>query len=389
MNNKPKIHKYSNLKKLVTRFRDELSESDYILLYAFNGTGKTRLSMEFKDYSKKRKRKPDAETLYFNAFTEDLFNWDNDIENDSERFLEFNSKSNFFKGFQQLSMDARISNHLKRYADFSFDINYEKYAVTFKREILKKVRNEQGELLDKLETVYNIKISRGEENIFIWCVFLAICELSIEDADAYKWVKYIYIDDPISSLDENNVITVASDLAQMLKKRQGENKIKTIISSHHTLFFNVMCNELKAFDSKKYFLHKNKSNEYVLQKTDDTPFFHHIALLSELNEVANSLDSSKIKTYHFNILRTILEKTSSFFGYNDFSDCIKDIIDIELFARTLNIYSHGAYSVYESREMVEDNKVLFKEIVNKFLKKYKFHLPELFKEQKKLQHDRK
>lgn len=380
MSNKPKIHKYSDLKKLVARFRDELSESDYILLYAFNGTGKTRLSMEFKDYSKKRKKNPDTETLYFNAFTEDLFNWDNDIENDSERVLEFNSNSNFFKGFQQLSMDARISNHLKRYADFSFDINYEKSAVTFKRESLRKERNEQGELIDKLETEYNIKISRGEENIFIWCVFLAVCELSIEKADAYKWVKYIYIDDPISSLDENNVITVASDLAQILKKRQGENKIKIIISSHHTLFYNVMCNELKAVDSKRYFLHKNKSNGYVLQKTDDTPFFNHVALLCELKEVANSADSSKIKTYHFNILRTILEKTSSFFGYNDFSDCIKDIIDAELFARALNIYSHGAYSVYEPREMVQDNKDLFKEIVDKFLIKYKFHLPELFKE---------
>jgi energy-coupling factor transporter ATP-binding protein EcfA2 len=377
MSNKPKIHKYTYLKKLVARFRDELTECDYILLYAFNGTGKTRLSMEFKDYSKKRKRKPEAETLYFNAFTEDLFNWDNDIENDSERFLEFNTKSNFFKGFQQLSMDARISNHLKRYVDFSFDIDYEKSTVTFKREVLRKERNEQGELLDKLETEFNFKISRGEENIFIWCVFLAICELAIEKADAYKWVKYIYIDDPISSLDENNVITVASDLAQILKKRQGESKIKTIISSHHTLFFNVMCNELKAVDSKRYFLHKNKTNGYVLQKTDDTPFFHHVALLCELKEVA---DSNNIKTFHFNILRTILEKTSSFFGYNDFSDCIKDIIDAERFARALNIYSHGAYSVYEPREMVADNKELFKEIVDKFLLKYKFHLPELFKE---------
>lgn len=380
MSNKPKIHKYSDLKKLVTRFRDELTECDYILLYAFNGTGKTRLSMEFKDYSKKRKKNPDVETLYFNAFTEDLFNWDNDIENDSERVLEFNSKSNFFKGFKELSMDARISNHLKRYADFSFDINYDKSTVTFKREILKKERNEKGELIEKLEMEFNIKISRGEENIFIWCVFLAICELAIEKAEAYKWVKYIYIDDPISSLDENNVITVASDLAQILKKRQGEDKIKTLVSSHHTLFYNVMCNELKAVNSKTYFLHKNKSKGYVLQKTDDTPFFHHIALLCDLNEVANSKDSSKIKTYHFNILRTILEKTSSFFGHNDFSDCIKDIIDAELFARTLNIYSHGAYSVYEPREMVEDNKELFRKIVKEFLIKYKFHLPELFNE---------
>ena len=58
----------------------------------------------------------------------------------------------------------------------------------------------------------HIKVSRGEENIFVWCVFMAICELVIDEAETYKWVKYIYIDDPISSLDDNNAIAVASDL---------------------------------------------------------------------------------------------------------------------------------------------------------------------------------
>ena len=51
-------------------------------------------------------------------------------------------------------------------------------------------------------TVDDIKVSRGEENIFIWCFFLAIVQLALDEAEAYKWVKYVYIDDPISSLDE-------------------------------------------------------------------------------------------------------------------------------------------------------------------------------------------
>ena len=41
----------------------------------------------------------------------------------------------------------------------------------------------------------------------------------------------IYIDDPISSLDENNAIAVASHLAQLLKKTRIE--LKAVISSHH------------------------------------------------------------------------------------------------------------------------------------------------------------
>ena len=57
MNNKPKIHKYKNQKSLVNRIRDDFKsgDNDFILLYAYNGTGKTRLSMEFKEKGKKRK----------------------------------------------------------------------------------------------------------------------------------------------------------------------------------------------------------------------------------------------------------------------------------------------------------------------------------------------
>ena len=57
-----------------------------------------------------------------------------------------------------------------------------------------------------------IKISRGEERIFIWCFFLALFE--IEDfEDAHK--DFIFIDDPVSSLDDNNVYTTAELLFEL------------------------------------------------------------------------------------------------------------------------------------------------------------------------------
>ena len=46
--------------------------------------------MEFKDLGRRR-TDGNADTLYFNAFTEDLFSWDNDLENDSERVLQLNT----------------------------------------------------------------------------------------------------------------------------------------------------------------------------------------------------------------------------------------------------------------------------------------------------------
>lgn len=288
------------------------------------------------------------------------------MQDDTNRVLKINSASRFFAGFKELALEEKIFFYLERYAEFDFKIDYELWTISFSC-------NQQG------QTVDNIKISRGEENIFIWCVFLAIVQLALENAEAYNWVQYLYIDDPISSLDDNNAIAVASDLAQILK--QGVGRVKTVISSHHTLFFNVMCNELKTFKHKKYFLHKNRgSDQHSLRATDDTPFFHHVAMLSELQQAALT---GKLYAYHFNVLRSILEKTATFFGFKNFADCIHGVNDEELYARALNLLSHGKYSVYEPLEMVQDSKDLFKSILDAFLQRYRFDLPELITENPK------
>lgn len=361
MSNQPKVRLFKTLENLVVRLRDDLNNKSYVLLYAYNSTGKTRLSMAFKE---KGKMGDDRDTLYFNAYTEDLFHWDNDLDADTNRLITINSKSRFFIGFKELALEEKIFSYLNRYSDLDFNIDYKNWTISFLKEV--KVGN-------KTNKIENIKVSRGEENIFIWCVFLAICELVIDGDDAYSWVKYLYIDDPISSLDDNNAIAVASDLAQLLKK--GKDNVKTVISSHHALFFNVMCNELHKIPHKKYFLHKGDGQDaYSLTKTDDTPFLHHVAMLSEL-KIAT--ETGKLYTYHFNMMRSILEKTSTFFGYKDFSACITGLDDDVLYARAVNLLSHGKYSVYEPKEMMEDTKNLLINVLNAFLDRYKFEIPEI------------
>jgi wobble nucleotide-excising tRNase len=66
--------------------------------------------------------------------------------------------------------------------------------------------------------------------------FLAIAGLAIDNDENYKWVKTIYIDDPISSLDDNNVIIVASYLAKLIKDSKGKNPRDIFISSTFSLF---------------------------------------------------------------------------------------------------------------------------------------------------------
>ena len=77
------------------------------------------------------------------------------------------------------------------------------------------------------------------------------------------------------------------------------------------------------------------------------------------------------------MLRNVLEKTATFFGYDDFSRCVYGIDDEALYARALNLLSHGKYSIYEPIEMGVDNKELFKNMLQAFLGKYEFYLPEL------------
>lgn len=389
------IRTYQSLGTLVNRLRDDLNQREttsekeivnkqaaILLLYAYNRTGKTRLSMEFKDAGKRKtKKNPEgnADTLYFNAFTEDLFTWENDLDGDSDRHLRLNKNSKFFKALDELALDQTIAGYLSRYADFEFDIDYVAWKITFRKA-----------------DADSIKISRGEQNIFVWCLFMAICERMLDGQESYQWVKFLYIDDPISSLDDNNAIAVACDLAVLLRRaasRKDNNgvlaPIKVIFSSHHALFFNVMCNEIgrskegePKVTHKRYFLHRpNGDRVYTLRATDDTPFFHHVATLAELQRAADP-NTGRLFTFHFNALRSIMEKTASFFGHSEISFCLKALDnedDTALYNRALNLLSHGKFAIQEPTEMGDDTKDLFRRIFRDFVTEFQFALPDIVK----------
>lgn len=374
------VRTYKNLRTLVTRFRSDLNDIPILLLFAYNRTGKTRLSMAFKDAGKRKTKtvqNPEgvADTLYFNAFTEDLFVWENDLDGDTVRHLNLNRNSKFFTALTELALDETIDGYLKRYTDIDFDIDYPAWKVSFRK-------GDEN----------NIKVSRGEQNIFIWCLFMAICERLLDGHVSYQSHKFIYIDDPISSLDDNNAISMACDLAKLLRRaarRTGENgaplPVKIIFSSHHALFYNVMCNEIgrskegePSVKHKRYFLHRpHGEDSFTLRTTEDTPFFHHVATLVELTRAAHP-ETGKLYTFHFNALRSVMEKTAAFFGHASIAFCLASLNNEEdraLFNRALNLLSHGAYAIHEPTEMGEDNKALFRRILNDFLAKFDFALP--------------
>lgn len=368
---------FADLDSIAAHLRQQLQAKRFVLLYAYNGTGKTRLSGAFKDLGKQVNSDGETiqrDTLYFNAFTEDLFSWYNDLDNDNERYLMLHPTSEFFAGLEELEMDNRIRPILRHYADFEFKLD------------TVPLKNDNGEIIGKQNIVRfyrtinaatgaiaadNIKVSRSEENIFLLCFFLAILQLVLDGNAAYDWVEYVYIDDPISSLDENNAIAVANHLAQMLMNT--DKAPKTVISSHHVLFFNVLCNEFKG-KARSYHLKKDvASHGYLFGKTGSKPFLHHLANLVELNGIQIAGD---IKRHHFNMMRCIMEQTAIFCGLDGWIACIKvdeNDPDFALHERMINVMSHADYLISEPDDLTERHKDDFRRIFRKFVSRHSFN----------------
>ena len=321
------------------------------LIYAFNGTGKTRLSVEFKnlieprtdenDYSDKKK------IIYYNAFTQDLFYWNNDAE--PKLKIQPNSFTRWI--FEEQGLDKEVIDTFQLYAgkklEPKFDAEFSEVSFSF---------------IDDNASEDNIKISKGEESIFVWSIFYVLIkqvidELNIAEVDnrsthEFDDLKYIFIDDPVSSLDENNLIEIAVNLAERIK--ESESDIKFIITTHNPLFYNVLHNGLNAY---KFVLKNNEDGVYILEEQEnESPFAYHLYLKAEIEK---AIESNQIKKYHFNFLRNILEKTSTFLGYKSWGDLLPNTPDGDskpYETRLINISSHSKHSAEESVEPNDNDK---------------------------------
>ncbi len=139
----------------------------------------------------------------------------------------------------------------------------------------------------------NVKISKGEESCFVWSVFYSLLEevvnvLNVPDesdreTNQFDNLEYVFIDDPVSSLDDNHLIELAVNLAKLLKSSKSE--LKFIITTHNPLFYNVLHNEFKKGTFKKYFLKRDSEGNYDLSnQSNDSPFSYHLFLIAEIEK---------------------------------------------------------------------------------------------------------
>lgn len=319
------------------------------LIYAFNGTGKTRLSREFKQLVAPKGNGDDDEAisprekiLYYNAFTEDLFYWDNDLEADAAPRLKIqpNTYTDWLLTLlKDLGQDANIVKYFQHFANDKLTPHFsEDYAeVTFTLE--------RGD--DK--GTEPLKISKGEESNFIWSVFytlldqvitiLNVAEPTERETREFDQLEYVFIDDPVSSLDENHLIELAVNLAGLIKS--SKSNLKFIITTLSPLFYNVLYNELNS--KACYLLERFEDGTFaLLDKHGDSnqSFSYHLYLKQTLEK---AIAENTVQKYHFTLLRNLYEKTASFLGYPKWSELLPDDKQAYL-NRIIQFTSHSTLS---------------------------------------------
>ncbi len=351
------------------------------LIYAFNGTGKTHLSRVFKELiaPKNTEDENDEETelsrhkiLYYNALTEDLFFWDNDLQGDAEPKLKIQPNSFTDWVLKDQGQDQNVISYFQRFSNGKLTPRFNpEYTVNGDNGQEIKV-NAFSEVTFSLERgndehSRNIKISKGEESNFVWNIFYTLLELVVgilnvaepdeRETDQFNQLKYVFIDDPVSSLDENHLIELAVNLAKIIKSSyfssNGREGIKFIISTHSPIFYNVLYNELKV--KCGYILSRFDDGTFELEekKGDSNKSFSYHLHIKDL--IAQAVKQRSVQRYHFALLRNLYEKTANFLGYENWSDILPG--DKKAYAnRIMNFYPHNTLSNEEIAEPTEPEK---------------------------------
>lgn len=362
------------MSKALTEIARQLQETKkkVQLIYAFNGTGKTRLSRDFKQLiaPKENGNEDGDETdqpglsrnkiLYYNAFTEDLFYWDNDLADDLDPKLKI--QPNTFTDWVLIDQgqDQNIITTFQRYTNDKLTPRFNaerKEQDKDGKDITIRAFSEVTFSMERGDATYsgNLKISKGEESNFIWSIFYTLLEQVIgvlnvaepadRETDQFNQLEYVFIDDPVSSLDENHLIQLAVNLGQLINS--SASGVKFVVSTHSALFYNVLYNEVGA------------KSGYILSRLDDGTFEHEEKQgdsnksfsyhLHIKNLIEQAIATNSVQRYHFALLRNLYEKTANFLGYRRWSDLLPE--DKKAYAsRIMNFYPHNTLSNEEIAE---------------------------------------
>lgn len=359
-----------NHTEIATALRD--AKEKIVLVYAFNATGKTRLSVAYKDKTKDGEGAHSG--VYYNAYSEDLFVWQNDHENDGMA-IQLDIRKCSLNKFHSALTEDNVRDKLNRFKpgyrfEFTYYDNPEDgiQAVSFFQE---EVHPDDPSNISKVA----FKISRGEERIFVWCFFLALFEV---DGWADQQASHFFIDDPVSSLDDHNIFITASTLFDLIEEHFEKRKI--IITTHHLGFFAILADWLKKGEkADKFKKHAKvgilsaKNGKLSLESPNNDVLLYHLRLLQLLEQ---AWAANEVRAFHFALLRQVLENVASFLGVGQFGYVLREIgiTDPEDVARVINTLSHKKVYYFEGDLLEDDTRDLFDRVFLGLKGKYNFVL---------------
>jgi hypothetical protein len=324
---------------------------------------KRKLCVEYKNLTKNKESR-DHTGVYYNAYSEDLFMWDNDEEHDNANMRLKVSMSSLsqYHGFLDGS-PSLLEQNLGRYNP--------KYLYTLNPH--ENPENGVESITFRLEEGGSpIKISRGEERIFIWCFFLSLFEV---DEWAGEHDAHVFIDDPVSSLDDHNIFITADSIYDIIEKHYLKRRI--IITTHHIGLYSILFDRLrKGEKSSRYrnltkpFILTNLNNELDLKHHDKDVFLFHLHLMQVIDEAVKT----KLYVYHFVLLRQLLENISSFLGSGNISYVLSEIEieDPSEAANRINSMSHQNTYRFQFNEMSAEDVDFFKDVFKELQIEYSF-----------------
>lgn len=304
-----------------------------------------------------------------------LSNMQSTIETEKNEINNYNLEIEKYK--EKLSNLETSTSNINKYLKSYFGHNLLE---------LKAKKDDNGQLNGEFEILRNGKqaknLSEGECSLIAFCYFVA----SLKDANTKDKNPIIWIDDPISSLDNNHIFFIFSVIENEIVRK---NSFEQFFISTHNLDFLKYIKRLKKSKSKQS---KNDEKEY------DFPQYYFIE-----KSVKESMETSEVKklpkclekyTTEFNYLFEQIYKFKNIDGINDedlkislvynFGNNLRKFLEIYLFFKYPNnfesldkeLIERFFNDTYQSDRIDENHQKMVASIINRYQNEYS-HLREI------------
>lgn len=304
-----------------------------------------------------------------------LSNMQSTIETEKNEINNYNLEIEKYK--EKLSNLETSTSNINKYLKSYFGHNMLE---------LKAKKDDKGQLNGEFEILRNGKqaknLSEGECSLIAFCYFVA----SLKDANTKDKNPIIWIDDPISSLDNNHIFFIFSVIENEIVRK---NSFEQFFISTHNLDFLKYIKRLKKSKSKQS---KNDEKEY------DFPQYYFIE-----KSVKESMETSEVKklpkclekyTTEFNYLFEQIYKFKNIDGINDedlkislvynFGNNLRKFLEIYLFFKYPNnfesldkeLIERFFNDTYQSDRIDENHQKMVASIINRYQNEYS-HLREI------------